>query len=167
MCIRDSQEIGLIKDTVRIDLEEYLCTGDTLNWNGNLITESTTICDTTNYQANCDTITCLNVSVSDTIYYFEDRTLCNGDSLFLGTDTIVTNGTYCETFTSISGCDSLSCLNVEFLIFNTVTIDSILCANSFFELGNVTFNSDTLICCLLYTSPSPRDRTRSRMPSSA
>ena len=26
----------------------------------------------------------------------------------------------------------------------------------------------TLIrCCLLYTSPSPRDRTRSRMPSSA
>ena len=25
----------------------------------------------------------------------------------------------------------------------------------------------TLISCLLYTSPSPRDRTRSRMPSSA
>ena len=27
--------------------------------------------------------------------------------------------------------------------------------------------STELICCLLYTSPSPRDRTRSRMPSSA
>ena len=26
---------------------------------------------------------------------------------------------------------------------------------------------DTLMACLLYTSPSPRDRTRSRMPSSA
>ena len=26
---------------------------------------------------------------------------------------------------------------------------------------------DTNITCLLYTSPSPRDRTRSRMPSSA
>ena len=25
----------------------------------------------------------------------------------------------------------------------------------------------TLVTCLLYTSPSPRDRTRSRMPSSA
>ena len=24
-----------------------------------------------------------------------------------------------------------------------------------------------MLCCLLYTSPSPRDRTRSRMPSSA
>ena len=29
--------------------------------------------------------------------------------------------------------------------------------------GHVDFNYD----CLLYTSPSPRDRTRSRMPSSA
>ena len=26
---------------------------------------------------------------------------------------------------------------------------------------------DTICICLLYTSPSPRDRTRSRMPSSA
>ena len=26
---------------------------------------------------------------------------------------------------------------------------------------------DKIVSCLLYTSPSPRDRTRSRMPSSA
>ena len=30
-----------------------------------------------------------------------------------------------------------------------------------------TIISDIPIICLLYTSPSPRDRTRSRMPSSA
>ena len=30
-----------------------------------------------------------------------------------------------------------------------------------------TINKDLLNLCLLYTSPSPRDRTRSRMPSSA
>ena len=29
------------------------------------------------------------------------------------------------------------------------------------------FDYDVLKSCLLYTSPSPRDRTRSRMPSSA
>ena len=32
------------------------------------------------------------------------------------------------------------------------------------ELGLVEVKEET---CLLYTSPSPRDRTRSRMPSSA
>ena len=30
-----------------------------------------------------------------------------------------------------------------------------------------TKSGDVFECCLLYTSPSPRDRTRSRMPSSA
>jgi len=32
---------------------------------------------------------------------------------------------------------------------------------------NTTVDRAVLSCCLLYTSPSPRDRTRSRMPSSA
>ena len=31
----------------------------------------------------------------------------------------------------------------------------------------VSSNDTTIVVCLLYTSPSPRDRTRSRMPSSA
>ena len=32
---------------------------------------------------------------------------------------------------------------------------------------NMVTRSLLLVSCLLYTSPSPRDRTRSRMPSSA
>ena len=35
------------------------------------------------------------------------------------------------------------------------------------EKINITENRAVLHICLLYTSPSPRDRTRSRMPSSA
>ena len=35
-------------------------------------------------------------------------------------------------------------------------------------VGAAIFDKDdNLICCLLYTSPSPRDATTSRMPSSA
>ena len=36
-----------------------------------------------------------------------------------------------------------------------------------FNLGLMHIFAVSLSCCLLYTSPSPRDRTRSRMPSSA
>ena len=35
------------------------------------------------------------------------------------------------------------------------------------ELAFMDVPNMNLITCLLYTSPSPRDRTRSRMPSSA
>ena len=41
-------------------------------------------------------------------------------------------------------------------------------ANIFFEMaGDYCKMVDEMSGCLLYTSPSPRDRTRSRMPSSA
>ena len=42
---------------------------------------------------------------------------------------------------------------------------SLICSWHFFFLTAEVFFQP--ICCLLYTSPSPRDRTRSRMPSSA
>ena len=39
--------------------------------------------------------------------------------------------------------------------------------NSIFELADTRYWGAAGYSCLLYTSPSPRDRTRSRMPSSA
>ena len=47
------------------------------------------------------------------------------------------------------------------LLNNTGTIGGV------FKGNIVAEDSTLLIDCLLYTSPSPRDRTRSRMPSSA
>ena len=38
--------------------------------------------------------------------------------------------------------------------------------SGYIDTGSYIFNA-LLSGCLLYTSPSPRDRTRSRMPSSA
>ena len=35
------------------------------------------------------------------------------------------------------------------------------------DQGSKLWHTSNLYTCLLYTSPSPRDRTRSRMPSSA
>ena len=48
---------------------------------------------------------------------------------------------------------------------STSTDDLIRYVPSVIEEGNVLWTHVT--SCLLYTSPSPRDRTRSRMPSSA
>ena len=46
-----------------------------------------------------------------------------------------------------------------------VDITSISATNV--DSSTTTVNSVVDLYCLLYTSPSPRDRTRSRMPSSA
>ena len=48
---------------------------------------------------------------------------------------------------------------------NTTLIEALALAGGISEMGKA--KKVKLIRCLLYTSPSPRDRTRSRMPSSA
>ena len=45
------------------------------------------------------------------------------------------------------------------------TDDSVVAISN--QLKDSAPDLETLYSCLLYTSPSPRDRTRSRMPSSA
>ena len=40
-------------------------------------------------------------------------------------------------------------------------------SNKGIEIGEVKLNLEKMMNCLLYTSPSPRDRQKSRMPSSA
>ena len=56
---------------------------------------------------------------------------------------------------------------VDLEVFND-RLDVITSGQEFQDsLLNATFNAPHYEPCLLYTSPSPRDRTRSRMPSSA
>ena len=55
----------------------------------------------------------------------------------------------------------LECTDQEFRDAMTLSGTKVECFNAFDK------NLDKIVVCLLYTSPSPRDRTRSRMPSSA
>ena len=50
-------------------------------------------------------------------------------------------------------------------IINPADIEEYIGRDGYFALAKALFEMDR--ACLLYTSPSPRDRTRSRMPSSA
>ena len=65
-----------------------------------------------------------------------------------------------------NGLDTDKIVN-EFLANNEIQIKKLntLLSPEDFDLLNQVEQLTT--CCLLYTSPSPRDRTRSRMPSSA
>ena len=45
--------------------------------------------------------------------------------------------------------------------------DTLLCGDSEFHWAKFTVEKGYIEDCLLYTSPSPRDPNRSRMPSSA
>ena len=67
------------------------------------------------------------------------------------------------TFSIIVGyAVTASLLSVVLIISDWETI-----AQKLFDLHAITGEVDSSDSCLLYTSPSPRDRQKSRMPSSA
>ena len=77
---------------------------------------------------------------------------------------------YLNLFTN-SQVSLLADLNIDFLDAEMQTYNEFNQDNILTRLTEVFFNypyySTHIKACLLYTSPSPRDRTRSRMPSSA
>ena len=64
----------------------------------------------------------------------------------LGATVIIDNGTIVDTLDQIPG----------YGVYTTTQF-----------VGEIGKTYNLTVICLLYTSPSPRDRTRSRMPSSA
>jgi len=105
----------------------------------------------------CDNISCngfsdgfLDISVSGgsgdyTFDWSNDETTEDISSLTAGTYTVIVSDT--------DGCSTTASWTLtepDALVINLINQTDLLCDG-----------------CLLYTSPSPRDRTRSRMPSSA
>ena len=103
--------------------------------------------------------------------------------------TVANNGTYTLTVTNIEGCQSTTSIDVSNIQPTpgtpTITTNSPVCIDGTIELAvQETYPAGTIfnwtngasqvigtgastVSCLLYTSPSPRDATLSRMPSSA
>ena len=69
---------------------------------------------------------------------------------------------YIETFTGLESLDDTQIISIKSSLEDFLNVENIKLNENFSFYINIRD-----IPCLLYTSPSPRDRTRSRMPSSA
>ena len=95
---------------------------------------------------------------------------CEGDGFSVLVDSTLydeTNRTGVIQLVGANGCDSTVTVDLTFLQSSSNEITHNGCEGDGFSMtvNNVVYDESNP--CLLYTSPSPRDRTRSRMPSSA
>ena len=94
----------------------------------------------------------------------------SGSRVYDGTTTV--NGTNLTSISNLAGADTLSITGAGTATANvgngkSVTLGSLALASGSGNASNYSLSSATVNICLLYTSPSPRDATLSRMPSSA
>jgi hypothetical protein len=117
--------------------------------NGDVITcEISTVgtCGTTVF-SNAITIT---VNSTDTVNL--TSTLCNGDSIVLGSQTLTTTGSYSETFQNMGGCDSV--VNIELTVnpIEMLVIIDTICEGTAYQFAGMSIEQPGLYTDSLQTT---------------
>jgi len=77
---------------------------------------------------NCDSIVELTLTVNPTFADTVDNVICDSELPFsFGTQTLTMGGTFIETFSSVTGCDSVVTLNLTVNSTFTANLDSTVC----------------------------------------
>lgn len=100
-----------------------ICQGETFDFGGQLLDSAGTytrqILSTT---GGCDTTLTLVLTVGQPAQSSSSASLCAGESLVFGTQTIDTAGTFVEVFSTALGCDSTVVLNVTLTTLDTSVV---------------------------------------------
>jgi gliding motility-associated-like protein len=120
-------------------LTQSICSGTAYNFNGQSITTAGTYRDTTTNANGCDSILVLTVTVLQSTTTFTNGTICNGSSYTFGGQTLTAAGTYNDTLTGSSGCDSIITLTLSLMPATTTPVTRTICNGS-----SYVFNGQTL-----------------------
>jgi uncharacterized protein YceK len=125
-----------------------ICDGDSYIFGTQTLTTVGVYTETFTSVLGCDSIVELTLTVNPTYNETDAATICDGDSYTFGTQTLTIAGIYTETFTSVSGCDSIIELTLTVNpTYNETDAASICDGDSY------TFGTQTLTTAGVYTEP--------------
>jgi len=89
-----------------------ICTGDSVVVGVSVYTNSGAYTDTLLTSGGCDSVVYTNISLSAPITWQQTFSLCDGESVVVGSNTYNSTGDYIDTLTASNGCDSIVSTNV-------------------------------------------------------
>lgn len=120
-------------DTVSLSI----CTGDSALLGGSQQTTSGFYTDTLTAATGCDSLVTTNLSVVTVLLTTVSEGICDGDSIMLGGAWQTTAGTYQDSLTSASGCDSIVTTTLTINVPVSGTGSATICAGDSIMLGGV------------------------------
>jgi len=119
--------------------------------NGQTYSASGIYTQTLSNMAGCDSILTINLSINSTINTNGNQTVCAGQSILIHGVNQNTPGIYTQTFTAVSGCDSITNITLTVNNISTNTIYPTAC-NSYTHNGQVYFASGIYTQALINAS---------------
>ena len=135
------------------EITESICQGDTFYYNDSLFFESGNYSFDLNTSEGCDSIINLSLIVNPTYNIQDTVSICEGDTIYYGSDAYFEEGEYIINQQTVKGCDSTTQLTLyvlpAFYQFDTLSLcagDTILWENmQITQAGDYT-NSGTTAC---------------------
>jgi gliding motility-associated-like protein len=144
--------LNLIVNPLMTDtLNETLCFGQTFTLGNQVLNTSGTYNQTFPATNGCDSLVILHLVVQPLVSDTMQASICYGGTYTLGSQALSASGYYLETFTSITGCDSIVTLNLQVNPQPAiVTIDTAACGTVWFE--GIAYTSSITLTDTFFTT---------------
>ncbi len=97
------------------DFSATICEGQSYTFGGQELTSAGVYSESYVTTEGCDSVATLYLFVDDPVTFNTDTTLCIGETLTFGAQTITESGIYTEVFSDPLGCDSIVTFEVAFV----------------------------------------------------
>lgn len=134
-----------------IEVEAEICEGESYILGNQTLTSSGVYEETLTSSYGCDSTVMLDLTVKPTYNLTLNEEICEGDFYVFGTQNYIASGTYEETFSSATGCDSTVVLNLT-VHAPFAVVNETICEGNGYVLGNETFYDEGTYVVVVETS---------------
>lgn len=119
----------------RVTVDVSICNGDTLNFNGNLLTLAGAYTDTLQTIYGCDSIVTLNLVVNPNVVTNFAATICSDETYLFDGQNLNVQGIYVDSLLTYLGCDSLVFLDLTVNPVQNTSIDAVICEGDSYDFN--------------------------------
>ena len=130
-----------VSPPVSSNLSASICTGQSYTFGSQTLTAAGTYNQTFTNASGCDSVVTLTLIVNPTTSSSLSASICAGQSYAFGSQTLTAAGTYNQTLTNASGCDSVVTLNLTFSPAASSSLLFIICSNDTYNFNGIILNS--------------------------
>ncbi len=124
----------------RTDLSFIVCNGEAIAIGDSIFTETGDYTVILENSLGCDSVVTLDLRVNPTFEETISRTICEGDSVTIGTQVFKEGGDFAVVLKTTSLCDSTINLKLTVIPKSFVELDKNICSGESFSVGSQTFN---------------------------
>ena len=143
----------IVTPQIQESLSQQICQGETVSVGSNTYNASGTYVNTLIANSGCDSIVTLDLIVTPQIQESLSQQICQGETVSVGSNTYNASGTYVNTLTASSGCDSIVTLDLIVTPQIQESFSQQVCQGEMVSVGSNTYNaSGTYVNTLIANS---------------